>query len=208
MPPLPRSIPARAGEPLAHSKPGWSMGVYPRACGGTRVIDVVPLPAQGLSPRVRGNPTVLGGAVVQQRSIPARAGEPVESDRVHRRSQVYPRACGGTHGVAVPRPQSSGLSPRVRGNPPTLLRKRILTRSIPARAGEPVAAASHFRSCRVYPRACGGTRRLKNPMSYPPGLSPRVRGNPGGGRPPEDRGGSIPARAGEPTRIGRTLGPK
>ena len=56
-------------------------------------------------------------------------------------------------------------------------------RSIPARAGEPVGAGHCRCSREVYPRACGGTIHAPNNIKWKAGLSPRVRGNPGLGRP-------------------------
>ena len=54
-PHLPRSIPARAGEPPALPRLVNQRMVYPRACGGTQVLEEVSTLPGGLSPRVRGN---------------------------------------------------------------------------------------------------------------------------------------------------------
>ncbi len=51
-----RSIPACAGEPRAIQPVCWITGVYPRVCGGTRLISTNSARNTGLSPRVRGNP--------------------------------------------------------------------------------------------------------------------------------------------------------
>ena len=49
------SIPARAGEPDT-SQIAWVVDrVYPRACGGTDLLDDAGEREKGLSPRVRGN---------------------------------------------------------------------------------------------------------------------------------------------------------
>ena len=90
------SIPARAGEPLVR-------------CRSSRLT-----PAQGLSPRVRGNHRSNGFAnlpwVYPRACGVCRAG--------WGRPRVYPRACGGT----LFQPEcfagfhAWGLSPRVRGN--------------------------------------------------------------------------------------------
>ena len=91
-----------------------------------------------------------------------------------------------------------GLSPRVRGNHAAALSRGRDVRSIPARAREPLAAARVKMPALVYPRACGGTKRVGVKKEPSDGLSPRVRGN----RVPslatfrDTR--SIPARAGEP----------
>ena len=93
---VPGSIPACAGEPIAVSLLSTFITVYPRVCGGTR-CSCCPRPRlQGLSPRVRGNPS---GALTPQtigRSIPACAGEPVPANGSTLSSRVYPRVCGGT----------------------------------------------------------------------------------------------------------------
>ncbi len=91
-----------------------------------------------------------------------------------------------------------GLSPRVRGNPPWLLRICRRAGSIPACAGEPRRRRRARSAQGVYPRVCGGTDLAKVVARHRRGLSPRVRGNLGltvlaglGVR-------SIPACAGEP----------
>ena len=76
-PPVHRgSIPACAGEPSAPCSPPATAGVYPRVCGGTRIIGKHGSRVTGLSPRVRGNPRRHGRFMALLRSIPACAGEP------------------------------------------------------------------------------------------------------------------------------------
>ena len=73
--------------------------------------------------------------------------------------------------------------------------------SIPACAGEPKPVLSWLGKSKVYPRVCGGTswrRRRKRTAS---GLSPRVRGNPVRPWSILCPFGSIPACAGEPSRL-------
>ena len=74
--PLPWSIPAYAGEPLACKGQAGECKVYPRVCGGTCQLRVLAGGAGGLSPRMRGNRCRPhpGGRLL--RSIPAYAGEP------------------------------------------------------------------------------------------------------------------------------------
>ena len=50
----------------------------------------------GLSPRVRGNQGYDLAWSRYQRSIPARAGEPLTATPGDGEVVVYPRACGGT----------------------------------------------------------------------------------------------------------------
>ena len=110
------SIPACAGEPLAHFLPPKARGVYPRVCGGTFIACNRPADMGGLSPRVRGNPMTLSATTRSPGSIPACAGEPGPSADGQTVDRVYPRVCGGTvRGLSV-KLEVKGLSPRVRGN--------------------------------------------------------------------------------------------
>ena len=131
------SIPACAGEPTTAS-PAWRCGpVYPRVCGGTRDILLTGNHVAGLSPRVRGNHPPAVHIKMERRSIPACAGEPNAGGGGANVHKVYPRVCGGTS----PQPRIShrvtGLSPRVRGNPPRRVDRLPHRGSIPACAGEP-----------------------------------------------------------------------
>ena len=193
-----RSIPARAGEPrVAMGCGGWDR-VYPRACGGTGFRFSLLEQSYGLSPRVRGNLTNTSVGVGVTGSIPARAGEPRTMSTLSIVAPVYPRACGGT---AIDLPglvPAKGLSPRVRGNLLGFLLFGDGDRSIPARAGEPSSTPRTPDCCRVYPRACGGTKLRPQYRLDMGGLSPRVRGNRPRHRPGKGTAGSIPARAGEP----------
>ena len=175
-------------------------GVYPRECGGTPRLKPPDDDGSGLSPRVRGNPQA---AVHQKRaggSIPASAGEP-RDDRTPAATQtVYPRECGGTDSARLTCASYVGLSPRVRGNQRGVSQALPQGRSIPASAGEPLAAARSLKRNPVYPRECGGTLPVHNGQDRQNGLSPRVRGNPPPPPPVPASTGSIPASAGEPDR--------
>ena len=113
----------------------------------------------------------------QQRSIPARAGEPATTTGWSLHWRVYPRPCGGAAVKNAAPHGTYGLSPPVRGS----LRCHALTAqregSIPARAGEPGANRAKRSMMRSIPARAG----------EPLACAPRTRGN-----------GSIPARAGEP----------
>ena len=180
--------------------------VYPRVCGGTRLMSLASPLVSGLSPRVRGNRHYADADSVAVRSIPACAGEPTSRRSGGRTRWVYPRVCGGTARRGRNRCSPFGLSPRVRGNRGATHQHLPLRRSIPACAGEPRSSASGWLNPSVYPRVCGGTP-ISCSLAYPLyGLSPRVRGNPYR----VDRVGgchrSIPACAGEPLPAHSTLG--
>ena len=193
-------------------------------CGGTIPARNVLNTVNGLSPRVRGNLRLQQPGFGAARSIPACAGEPPQNFVVdanngvyprvcgepaggHETSAgagVYPRVCGGTATSSRTTSPSTGLSPRVRGNPYWSHNRGRCRRSIPACAGEPETNVLKVMENAVYPRVCGGTGRGPSRRSEEKGLSPRVRGNP----PPAGRAGlgdgSIPACAGEP-RCPRSL---
>ena len=171
------SIPACAGEPIQTSCNDPVTWVYPRVCGGTSVLQRFLQRSFGLSPRVRGNPYVIVRHPASLRSIPACAGEPQRQPLPSRLPRVYPRVCGGTTGVVRNTIHVRGLSPRVRGNPRSTRSWWRRTRSIPACAGEPLAAALGQFLRTVYPRVCGGTAMSKGTAQIVHGLSPRVRGN-------------------------------
>ena len=177
------------------------MKVYPRVCGGTSSRRRRPFPPAwwGLSPRVRGNRRKSNTIGRWLRSIPACAGEPMTWAGWTGVRRVYPRVCGGTDDLGGLDWSQTGLSPRVRGNQSRGCAAGVLCRSIPACAGEPVAAAAPFRRPGgVYPRVCGGTSSRSCCSSIAVGLSPRVRGNRRRPLPIAGTLWSIPACAGEP----------
>ena len=93
---------------------------------------------------------------------------------------------------------TTGLSPRVRGNPCLTTVFTPCMRSIPACAGEPLTGLFGLFLTKVYPRVCGGTQLMLRRRFSLMGLSPRVRGNPIVRVRLQRRVRSIPACAGEP----------
>ena len=199
--PRARSIPACAGEPGCATSGIFCATVYPRVCGGTCCPMRAACGADGLSPRVRGNPRTVPTPTSTWRSIPACAGEPASSTGMSFAARVYPRVCGGTYRFRWPDVPHGGLSPRVRGNRIRIAQGLGGGRSIPACAGEPRHRRRAHGARQVYPRVCGGTGRRLADRAAVRGLSPRVRGNhaPRGGSPRV--WGSIPACAGEPAQM-------
>ena len=172
--------------------------VYPRVGGGTRQRHEQAMPAQGLSPRGRGNLGAYRLHTAPSGSIPAWAGEPAAVTRPLAQTRVYPRVGGGTAIGGRDVSRLFGLSPRGRGNPRLAAHSPVGRRSIPAWAGEPhswIPVATHMR---VYPRVGGGTVFSPEGAIAAAGLSPRGRGNPRHQRGAPVPDGSIPAWAGEP----------
>ena len=192
------SIPACAGDPHRVVSSGRVQRVYPRVCGGTFELVLHPRLAEGLSPRVRGNPAQARSENRVPRSIPACAGEPPCPLRQHGLCAVYPRVCGGTPEPCKPITTNRGLSPRVRGNPSGGAAPYMLVGSIPACAGEPDPFLFVLVVVPVYPRVCGGTLKRLCFLIGESGLSPRVRGNHMDEINQVTNPRSIPACAGEP----------
>src|SRR5690606_33941410 len=92
---------------------------------------------EGLSPRVRGHRFVNDFNQLVRGSIPACAGPPPSLEALTRTTRVYPRVCGATPLTLPAADVQLGLSPRVRGHPVDLARRRRAARSIPACAGPP-----------------------------------------------------------------------
>ena len=172
-------------------------------CGGTAGVPAPACSLGGLSPRVRGNPMRIVWRTTATGSIPACAGEPRTPSRGRAHRQVYPRVCGGTAARPAAPDDADGLSPRVRGNRSFRRRRTAYAGSIPACAGEPPARPGQRTPRRVYPRVCGGTSVSWQSAQISKGLSPRVRGNPGGASATWPAAGSIPACAGEPEHLKR-----
>ena len=173
------SIPACAGEPVCRYWANSASRVYPRVCGGA--------------------PYLANHGAFQRGSIPACAGEPLPQIAARSRVRVYPRVCGGAFLRRRSLEMPEGLSPRVRGSQARPSSERAGQGSIPACAGEPSRKRSGQRMRWVYPRVCGGARRMALEARLKSGLSPRVRGSRASESGGEDFSGSIPACAGEPT---------
>ena len=154
----------------------------------------------GLSPRRRGNPSTTNARAPCARPIPAQAGEPEKSYYDDDANGAYPRAGGGTSTRWATTADSSGLSPRRRGNHRNRAGLHRLPGPIPAQAGEPAGPIGLCSWQRAYPRAGGGTQLRPRLADDIRGLSPRRRGNPPGYLGRGGKTGPIPAQAGEPSR--------
>ena len=146
--------------------------------GGGTTNRLSPIQRQaGLSPRGRGNPKLWGIPGTSHGSIPAWAGEPSNTRSISFDCMVYPRVGGGTLTTWWTRNLITGLSPRGRGNLRHVGHGAPPLRSIPAWAGEPLAAADITITVAVYPRVGGGTADSMELGKGIRGLSPRGRGN-------------------------------
>ena len=162
--------------------------------------------ARGLSPRGRGNPTLVRAAKALNGSIPAWAGQPSRAPVICSDFSVYPRVGGATAQAQTPTNIETGLSPRGRGNHRELRQPHERRRSIPAWAGQPGRRCGPAPTTWVYPRVGGATAVRQSVLLTDSGLSPRGRGNRPDGAVAALCLGSIPAWAGQPRREGRLDG--
>ena len=116
---------------------------------------------------------------------------------------VYPRPRGGTSAGRRTCAGTGGLSPPTRGNRRAARELADKVGSIPAHAGEPIAASVNAGGRGVYPRPRGGTQQNSPRTTGTRGLSPPTRGNLRRVAVIERDEGSIPAHAGEPPLPGR-----
>ena len=91
----------------------------------------------GLSPHIRGNPSITSAPVQREGSIPAHTGEPKSDMSLKVKVRVYPRTYGGTRREPAKESICGGLSPHIRGNPFVDIPFGKEAGSIPAHTGEP-----------------------------------------------------------------------
>ena len=155
----------------------------------------------GLSPRLRGNPTYGPARPIQIAVYPRACGGTPHRDCACWHLPGLSRACGGTPILMTMLITPSGLSPRLRGNHCShckpIAKKKVYPRACggtktgyqtvlqdtglsPRLRGNQDSTEDDLPNHRVYPRACGGTALLSPEYHLPAGLSPRLRGNPVG----------------------------
>jgi len=153
---------------------------------------------RGPSPRARGSLLSMTFVDMDNGSIPACAGEPLEAPNSGHPSRVHPRVRGGATGISSIGMRLKGPSPRARGSLTGGHRAILLCGSIPACAGEPFGRRLDRDRCGVHPRVRGGAIMTKAVLIPDEGPSPRARGS-HRDRPFKDQSQrSIPACAGEP----------
>ena len=195
-----RFIPAPAGNSgRARSRRGRPP-VHPRACGEQyekRYQDNVSV---GSSPRLRGTVHRCILFFLDNRFIPAPAGNRT-TPRIRPPSfSVHPRACGEQWKGGLILKGGNGSSPRLRGTVFITPPPRVLPRFIPAPAGNRVYAKHATDLRAVHPRACGEQVALVVAVTCIAGSSPRLRGTVQGHHPPVIRLRFIPAPAGNSSR--------
>ena len=177
------------------------MAVYPRVGGEPQCARPNYPASTGLSPRGRGTLQQDTDPHDMIGSIPAWAGNPLDTGVSSPPKGVYPRVGGEPNCQPLLTPKLEGLSPRGRGTRPHHLGRGEGHRSIPAWAGNPWAPCPGLASAGVYPRVGG------EPPAWPCGpqrgwgLSPRGRGT-------RMVLGTVPCMFGVYPRVGGEPGPE
>ena len=200
-----RIIPAHAGQTAAAIIFFMVNPDHPRACGANSLSPCTPWPDTGSSPRMRGKLAVVAGAHHTGRIIPAHAGQTaVRQHRVDGEPD-HPRACGANAKGAVDGIANFGSSPRMRGKREHLPAKRLMSRIIPAHAGQTPRCRPSGRWLTDHPRACGANAASTGSSSVADGSSPRMRGKLFYCLVLKPAGRIIPAHAGQ-TQSGERVG--
>ena len=116
-----RSIPTCVGQPSCRQSRPQSLEVYPHVCGATAAQQAFDKAEEGLSPRVWGNQEGEDEERRKARSIPTCVGQPIHRAITQPMRGVYPHVCGATEEQQRADVTTTGLSPRVWGNPPPSL---------------------------------------------------------------------------------------
>ena len=157
---------------------GLKMGAGSSTAGAgeLQVISIIASSAPGLSPLTRGTHMNVGSDRVFTRFIPAGAGNTKRRFFSLITPAVYPR-WRGEHMVVDFFPAGfCGLSPLARGTHPVVRVGRMLSRFIPAGAGNTATEIQIKISITVYPRWRGEHESTFINISCTGGLSPLARG--------------------------------
>ena len=150
----------------------------------------------GSSPRRRGTRARHDTRIHRDRFIPAQAGNTAASGRRSGRPSVHPRAGGEHNMIETYTVSADGSSPRRRGTHSARRQSPIVTRFIPAQAGNTIPTGKLGERRTVHPRAGGEHEHGTIRGFIATGSSPRRRGTridePGR----EHHGRFIPAQAG------------
>ena len=174
--PVTRFIPACAGNRTLMPWPYWRRTVHPRVCG-EQVLQSSPTSDYfGSSPRVRGTASGHMMWTLENRFIPACAGNRSFLEKAFPLQPVHPRVCGEQVCRFNSDVIQDGSSPRVRGTVSLVPLARMMDRFIPACAGNSHnwRHSSWWRA--VHPRVCGEQTLKRHHLVAVFGSSPRVRG--------------------------------
>ena len=171
-----RFIPALAGNAAGSPPAAHTFPVHPRAGGERFIAWKRGGLSTGSSPRWRGTRCPPVRDRLEDRFIPALAGNARYSAIARYVAPVHPRAGGERVGRGRMPSSHIGSSPRWRGTRDTARPLRSLDRFIPALAGNAGVRRSRWTPPSVHPRAGGERLNTADVISRFPGSSPRWRG--------------------------------
>ena len=154
----------------------FAVAVHPRGCGEHRKVWLPRPCGVGSSPRVRGTPDTGRHRLDAVRFIPAGAGNTWPGTYCTNQAAVHPRGCGEHTLPNSTKARCIGSSPRVRGTLSRCPLLLLVTRFIPAGAGNTAPFTSEEMLSAVHPRGCGEHIRREQHNGREHGSSPRVRG--------------------------------
>ena len=114
--------------------------------------------------------------LLDERIIPAHAGQTTCSEPTNGRRPDHPRACGANCGTLPIALAMSGSSPRMRGKLLLIEPEYLASRIIPAHAGQTSSRNSYGHHYSDHPRACGANLNPRRLFFSTTGSSPRMRG--------------------------------
>ena len=154
------------------------MPVHPRIRGertGAARGNVI---GGGSSPHTRGTPRLRGLMLDYVRFIPAYAGNASTHSLDSGGKPVHPRIRGERLMGPITEPPGLGSSPHTRGTRQLDLVDAVVTRFIPAYAGNARGFRAPGRSCPVHPRIRGERFGIARAARRQVGSSPHTRGTP------------------------------
>ena len=150
----------------------------------------------GSSPRMRGTQQRQHAGGLLHGIIPAYAGNTCRNGTRGCCTWDHPRVCGEHWLIAFASAAISGSSPRMRGTRDSVDCRDCTSGIIPAYAGNTCLLRRRPRHQRDHPRVCGEHRIVRVRVTAVAGSSPRMRGTLHVVTITQDRGGIIPAYAG------------
>ena len=197
------TIPAWAGETGYGVSSRIRYWDHPRVGGGDFLFMLLKARGTGPSPRGRGRQVDRQLARLHDGTIPAWAGETRRPGWPARVGRDHPRVGGGdSHSISLGF-AVSGPSPRGRGRREAIGQAAPACGTIPAWAGETCCGRANRSRLRDHPRVGGGDTISSSISTGSKGPSPRGRGRQAHRRRCGPRYGTIPAWAGETSRVGR-----
>ena len=195
-----RFIPAHAGNTAGYTYNVLLNTVHPRTRGEHSAGLFSVSQKAGSSPHTRGTRWPAHAVPWSSRFIPAHAGNTRSSCASCRACTVHPRTRGEHYDSSQHAIYCRGSSPHTRGTRTVRIMASMVSRFIPAHAGNTFDVPQRDAWGPVHPRTRGEHSKPSRLSADFTGSSPHTRGTRGGQVPPHDVGRFIPAHAGNTYR--------